>query len=332
MKQCSLRLLTILLTMALLLGSIAGCGSTQTPETTGAAEPAVSRIAKEKLDGKKIIFVGNSYTFWGHAVLQKGYSILDQETRTGDHGLFYQLCKAMGAEVSVTNWCFGAHDLTDMLCEPCQRDLPCKDVVHFEHITDRSFDYVVLQPYVERNYAGELNLHLQPMLEFFQEANPDVKFLLAVPHMAWEKNYVWVKDLETLDRSNIIVCNWGRMLHEIANGTVQVPGAKQPYARPTFVVSASAEDGHHQNMLGGYLTVAMVYSAITGQSAVGLPYDFCDDAAINSKFDLESYQQQYYVYEPYTNFVEVFRSQADMQGLQQLIDVYLKEENNTTKE
>lgn len=327
MKRSCLRFLSIVLILTVLLGSIAGCGNTQAPETTGAAEPTVSQAAKEKLDGKKIAFVGNSYTFWGYAVLEKGYSILDQQSRNGDRGLFYQLCKAMGAEVSVTNWCFGAHDLTDMLCEPCRRELTCKGIPHFEYMTDRSFDYVVLQPYVERNYAGELNLHLQPMLDFFREANPDVKFLLVVPHMAWEKDYVWVKELDKLDRSNITVCNWGRMFHEIANGTMQVPGAVQSYGRPTFVISASEQDGHHQNMLGGYLTAAMVYSAITGQSAVGLPYDFCDDPAVHPKFDLESYKQLYYVYEPYTNFVEVFRSPADMQGLQQLVDVYLKDGN-----
>ena len=68
----------------------------------------------------------------------------------------------------------------------------------------------------------------------------------------------------------------------------------------------------------------MVYCAITGESAVGLPYDFCDDSTINKDFDLEAYKEEKYTYEKFTNFIEVFQSPEDMNGLQQLIDQYLK--------
>ena len=67
----------------------------------------------------------------------------------------------------------------------------------------------------------------------------------------------------------------------------------------------------------------MVYSAITGDSAVGQPYGFCDDPTVDPQFDLEAYKEKRYVYEPHTNFIEVFRSEADMTGLQQLVDQYL---------
>ena len=83
------------------------------------------------------------------------------------------------------------------------------------------------------------------------------------------------------------------------------------------------KDGHHQNLLAGYLTAMMTYCAITGESAVGQSYDFCDNSALNPKFDLEAFKAEYYTFDPYTNFIEVFQSEPDMKGLQQLVDQYI---------
>jgi hypothetical protein len=71
----------------------------------------------------------------------------------------------------------------------------------------------------------------------------------------------------------------------------------------------------------------MAYCAITGESAVGQPYEFCFDKSINSKFNLDPYQ---YVsksdYPNYTtNMADVFMSAEDMLGIQMLIDRYLAE-------
>ena len=68
----------------------------------------------------------------------------------------------------------------------------------------------------------------------------------------------------------------------------------------------------------------MTYCAITGESAVGQEYSFCDDNTIQPSFGFEKYRNRFYVYAPETNFIEVFRSDADMKGLQQLIDLYLR--------
>ncbi len=318
----------LLLALSSLLTCL-GCTPAEPAETTEAttAKPAASQAARDALEGKKIIFVGNSYTHVGRVVFELGVDNLDQDTRSNDKGYFYQLCKAMGIEVSVTSWTFGGHDLTDSLGSSCTRNASCSGKDHASFLTDRNFDYVALQLYIERQYIGDMNAHLQPMMDMFRQANPDVKFLLLVPHMAYDKGYSWLNDLEAMDRSDIIVCNWGKMLHDIVGGTVQVPGATQSYARPTFVVGKDESDGHHQNLLVGYLTAAMVYSAITGDSAEGLPYDFCDDSSIDPRFDMEAFKKSHYIYEPYTNYIEVYRSEADMQGLQQLIDQYLRSEN-----
>ena len=320
------RFLAILITLVCLF-SCFGCAADAPAETTEPTQAGASAAALEALDGKNIIFVGNSYTHVGKVVFSVGNNNLDQSMRENDRGYFYQLCKARGIDVSVTSWTFGAHDLTASLGHNCSQNT-CKNVDHLSHLTDPRFDYVALQLYIERAYTGDLNTHLQPLMDIFRQANPDVKFLLLIPHMAYDRNYAWVKDLAALELPDVTVCNWGGMLYDIVRGKVQVPGATQPYSRPTFVVSRDENDGHHQNLLVGYLTAAMVYSAITGESAVGLPYGFCDDLTINPEFNMEAFKQKNYVYDTYTNFVEVYNSPADMNGLQQLIDQYLQTGNS----
>ncbi len=325
------RILTLILALALLL-SLAACGAapaetTAAPtETTAATEPAPTwPTGKEALQGKKIIFIGNSYTFWGQTVIYKDQDVLTQDARSFDHGYFYQLCKANGMEVSVTNWTFGGHDITAMFGRPCNKgDEKCLDEYHEYFIKDAWFDYVCIQPYQEKDYAGDIVTHLEYTMDFFRKVNPNVRFLLLVPQMAPEKGYRWYKDIQELEAEGVRICNWGGMLHDISQGTTAVPGATQTYARSSFV---NSKDDHHENLLAGYLTTLFVYCAITGESAVGQPYDFCNDSSLNSLFDFELFKGKNYPDNGVTNFIEIFESEADMQGLQQLTDQYLADFN-----
>ena len=125
------KLFSLFLSLVLLL-SIAACGNaptspaaTQSDTTTAAKQPAPTEVTQpqittsqeaiEALDGKKILFVGNSYTYYGRVVINQGYDVLTQKERTDNRGLFYYLCQEKGIDVEVTNWVFGGHDLTDTL-------------------------------------------------------------------------------------------------------------------------------------------------------------------------------------------------------------------------
>lgn len=324
----------ISLILAALLPIFAGCGAaasgkTDTPAATTEDKQAVSANAMEKLDGKRVIFIGNSFTQAANAVLPHDYDELTQKERMGNKGYFYQLCKNAGAEVDVTAWTFGGHYINDIFTDSCTASAkPCVGKNHLGYLTDHYYDYVVFQAYKERIESGVLMDVLEPVMELFREANPNVKFLLLVPHMAVEKNVFWIDQLEELAASGITICNWGAILHDICQKTVEVPGATQPYGRQTFVISVDQKDGYHQNILAGYLTALMTYCAITGDSAVGQPYEFCYDPSVNSRFlKLEDYKAKKYVYETYSNFDAVFRSEPDMKGLQQLVDQYIEKYN-----
>ena len=325
------RIITLLLALCLTLSMLAACGTqsaTPTETTAAVTEPATEATApiltgKEALQGKKIIFLGNSYTFWGQAVIHKGYEVLSQKERSNDPGYFYQLCKANGVDVEVTNWTYGSHDITDITGKTCNAQRDCQDQSHPYFLTDPYFDYVAIQLYVEKQYMGNLQKHLQTTMDFFREANPNVRFLLLVPHQAYEKNYSWVNDLDDLDDS-VLVCNWGAMAHDLSQGNAQVPGGTLEYSRSTFVV---AKDNHHQTLLAGYITSLMVYCAITGESALDQPYAFCDDSSLNAKFNLDLFLENNFPDGATSNFAEVFRSEQDMQGVQQLTDEYIAKYN-----
>jgi hypothetical protein len=95
------------------------------------------------LHGKKILFIGNSYTFYGNTVIHKGYTVLTRERRDNDPGYFYQLCKANGVDVSVTNWTFGSHNLTDFFAENgCDAHRDCHGHRHQDYLEDGYIYYV----------------------------------------------------------------------------------------------------------------------------------------------------------------------------------------------
>ena len=253
------KLISLLLVVGLCAALFAACGGQATPteapaaETTAAPTEATTPQASiDALDGKKVLFIGNSYTYWGSVVINVTCTNSSQQDRSHDKGLFYQLCKEKGINADVTNWVFAGHDLTDMTGEECLcADADCCGTNHISYLQDRFFDYVCIQPFFESEYTGDIVSHLTPTMELFKAANPDVKFLLLVPHATFFRNFKWKGELQAAADAGITVVNWGGMLDDIANKVVEVPGATQQYFFNSFVISKSEKDGHHQNLLAG---------------------------------------------------------------------------------
>ena len=275
------------------------------------------------LDGKKVIFIGNSHTYYGKTVLEKKQSVLTQAARSNDQGYFYQICKSRGAEVSVTNWTFGNHDFTDLF-ENCTADRGCDGVDHLSHLTDRSFDYVIMQQGSSEGTPEQFVNKCNMVMDIFKAANPDVKFVLLVQRRAHEKNYSWLSGLKVLDEQGVIIVDWGKLIDDLITGETTVPGATLNYNQNSFIICKSSSDGYHPNMLTGYITSLMTYCAITGEAAEGQDCSFCGDTSINSHFSFSSFIGSYYTYNgATTNFDKVFASESDMAGIQRRIDQYL---------
>ncbi|MBR2466009.1 MAG: hypothetical protein IKB38_10730 [Clostridia bacterium] len=269
------------------------------------------------LNRKKFIFIGNSYLFWGKTVLESGAKT--QEERQNDQGYFYQLCKKMGAEVDVTNWTFGGHGVGSIFsdnCSHCSYD-------HKSYLEDRYYDYVVISPGAESNF----DTTIIKVMDFFREANPDVKFIVMGTACAYGYNstygdtYSYQKDLLAgFEDQGILVADWGGLIDGILKGEYTVPNATQTYSINSFIV----KDGKHGTMLTGYIQSMLIYSLLTGESATSLPYDFCLDTSIREEFDADKFLSVNTTETYETNFVQIFNSEADMNGLQQLVDWVLK--------
>ncbi|MBE7035762.1 MAG: hypothetical protein E7403_00550 [Ruminococcaceae bacterium] len=276
---------------------------------------------RHALDGKKVLFIGNSMTFHGYTVFRKSRTVLELSTRRNDMGYFYQLAKTNGAEPAVTNWTWGGHALKDIFSHTCTADRECKGLDHLTHFTDYDFDYVFMQEGSLKNANPENAMNLA---EKFKEVNPDTKFFILIPSSYYFSNIDGDAYVDAFKDTDIKVVNWGKMVVDIANGNVKVPGAKEEYNKNSFIVALSETDGHHPNLLTGYVTALMAYCAATGESAVGQEYAFCGDTTLSSEFDFDKYVKDYYVYDnATTNFPQIFASQEDMKGIQQLADQYL---------
>ena len=300
---------------------------TETPTDTEKEEEPEKPLGKEALQGKKVLVIGNSHTYFGKLVIEKTQSILTQKERSNDEGYFYQLCKANGVDVSVTNWAFGNHDFTDLF-ENCTADRGCDNVKHLDYLTDRNFDYVIMQQGVAAQAEEEFLEKCQMVMDIFKEANPDVKFVFLVQRRLYENQYQWRGAIKKLPEMGVMVADWGAIVDDVITGKTVVPGATVEFDQNSFIIRKSESDGYHPNMLAGYITALMAYCVITGEQAVGQPYEFATDKTISSKFNTAIFKSNYYKYKSAkTNFDVVLKSEADIRGIQALVDQYIEEKN-----
>ncbi|MBQ7036763.1 MAG: hypothetical protein IJN74_04655 [Clostridia bacterium] len=337
------KLTASLLLIAVAVSLFAGCA--KTPK----ADPKV----KAALDGKKVLFVGCSYTYYGGTVnpADKDNAVLELNERINDNGFFAQLCRANGAEVNVVDWTFGGHALKALLgTEPCSLHSLCLTRTpsgHLADLTDRAYDYVILNEIYRRGESAEEILEsVKGYAKIFKDANPNVKLFYIVHDGVYTANTgydnEWLRSVSLIEKEGITILDWGTLVWDVINGKAQVPGATLPFSKNSFIVSKDHTDGYHPNPLTGYLFALMTFSAITGVDAVGQPYDFCYKKEsgvypISMWLQLDYFKESHYRYddketpdvnERKTNFIEVFNSEADMKGLQSLVNTYLADDTN----
>lgn len=291
------------------------------------------------LDGKKIIFIGNSYTYYGQTVLYKELKYLRQDQRVNDKGYFYQLCLANGENVNVTNWTFGGHFLGDLFSGNCAANRGCDGTDHKSYITDREYDYVVIQPTYWELKGESSTEYIDMIMEFFRVGNQNTKFIIFVPYSLYGSisHDPGKIDTETLNGlkdyadKGVTIVDWGGLVMDIVDGKVTVSGSNLDYNQNTFVISKSKNDGYHPNMLSGYIMSLMTYCAITGSSPSNQTYDFCNNSSLNTTskdylYSFDNFIEKYYTYKgATTNFPEVFASDTDMVSIQALIAAHLEE-------
>jgi hypothetical protein len=311
------------------------------------------RVYDHILDGKKILFIGNSYTYYGHLVETRTWDVKNIKSllnRFNDkEGGFYQLCKQNGADISITNWSWSGHSLKDMFSGNCQnkdRHPGYDHLADLRKYTDMVYDYVVIQPQSRVADIKEHEEEIKYICDIFREKNSDVKFVYSICPRFYTRadalDKIFTDNIYAIaDKYDLMVANWGKLIADILSGEATVENSTEKYTNNTFIVSKSEADGYHPNTLTGYITTQMIYSLITGEEAVGEDYTFYTDASLGSFFNLEKVLKNYYTYDnispaesenkltgdDLTNFPEIFASKTDMAGIQKLIDEYINANN-----
>lgn len=269
-----------------------------------------AEYAGGSLDGARVMFVGNSFTYYG------GCTAVKNEIVSHDKGYFYQAALAMGDEVNVTAVTYGgavlrgsdkAKSLYDILVDS-----------HPNHYgSGKELDPFYAQDYVILQQAGENPSNNEESTRAIMALfPPETKFCFFVHHHnVWRNHNHIIRTAQVLrDEGSAIYLPAGHLIYDVWTGKTAVPGAKLVYNQDSFCVNQE-NDRYHPNYLNGYLTALTVYYAITGRSIAECPYDFVKKST------------QYYTNGATSNYTEILASNADMQGLKMLVEQYVNEYN-----
>ena len=283
-----------------------------------------------KYSGKKAIFIGNSFIYWGGCVTFITNDDYNESLRYagGDKGYFNEVCKSNGVNMDVYNYTYGSKNL-EWIYSNKLKSLPSSFL--------GDIDYVFISE------AGENNSSIVSTVEKISALFTKAEEIVYLAH---ENNFSSnhtsiINALPTFSQKGLKVVAWGKLVYDVYKGNVKVPNATQTYNKNSFVKHSTGTmstdaavtrvdfsgDSFHQNPLAGYITAQMCFSALTGTSSVGQKYEFCWDKTIAPQYDLQNFVTHQYNNGQTTNFVEIFKSPADMAGLQVLMDKYLEKYN-----
>ena len=266
------------------------------------------------LDGKKVMFIGNSFLYYGGAVNN------DSPKKT-DNGWFKDICRANGEDVTVYDCTYGAHHLYDFTSKGCKSG-SCHDGKDLLSGLDlKSIDYVFISE------SGNNNANfIRDVKNVMKRFPSKTKFIYLSHSYTYIKNHTNItKKLSELQKLGVGVVEWGKLVDDIIDGRTAVPGATVTYKKTTFIKNKG--DTHHPNPLAGYITAQMAYCAVTGKSAVGQMPDVYN-VGDNNKYGkgalgYSAYISKHYSSSSATNFKTVLKSKKDMEGLQKLMNKYL---------
>lgn len=286
----------------------------------------VSLCAKSRLslDGKKVVFIGNSFIYYGGCVQ-------DGNQRHLDEGMFYQICKSHGEHTEVYDCTYGGHYLRDFTKKGClSQNLHKKVHHHCPGLGTYLLDSVPLNDIdaVFLSEAGADNkLFMDDVKAVMREfSNPKTKFYYLVHTYTYYRQHCNILNrLPELDRMGVTVVPWGEVAYDLTEGLARLKGSKFDYQPTTFIKNNG--DRHHPNPLSGYLTALMAYCALTDESAVGQPYDFVEKVMPTKLFVAKHYKEC-----GDTNYPQILASKQEMRRLQKMVDKVLKKTKKQQKQ
>ncbi len=277
----------------------------ETPDTPDTPEPR---------KGTKILFTGNSLTYYGEVIISPGGS------PSQDPGIFEKIAKSKGVtDLTVTNFCYGGAGYVDGRDSASKDGLPStySDYGIYQLLTylhpnyygkGETMDDIYDQDYVFLQQRGSnLSASYEQAKKVMALFPPTVKFLVMTTHYDYKNSNVYQANKKLHDADGVTVIPWGDLVTNVWNN--QIYGMDFTYKKADFVIT---KDDVHPNYLAGYIAAQMSYCAIYGGSAVGSDYSFVK-RTIGS----------YYTSEAQTQFPQVLANASEMEKIQKLIDGFL---------
>ena len=282
---------------------------TRTCPDCGYSEEQLLDMAEEEpeyksLDKKTVMFLGNSFVYYGYCVMEGGQG-------NADRGYFYQICKSNGEAVNVYDYVWGGITL--------------KEIYNEKLNTAKAKQIIAKTDVVFMSEAGQNNAALVTDIQNIMDLFPEKTEFFYLNH-AYTVSCDHRKIMDSfplLKKMGVGIVNWGALAYEVWAGQTKVPGGTLKYNKNSFVVNK--QDSHHQNMLSGYLTAQMAYCAYTLRSAQGQDYTITTNKKLNTAFNVNNYISSFYNPNT-TNLDKILASEADMRGFQVLMDRYLEKE------
>lgn len=275
-------------------------------------EETMKYSAVTPLDGKRVMFAGNSMLYYGEVVINTNGS------PTSKKGIFEKVAESFGDKVAVTNFTYGSAGFFDGRSKASTDGLPANmsnygiyqlmTTLHPNYYgnpdgkTMDSFydqDFVIFQQ--RGAHVADTYAQLGKLAKLFP---PKTKFAVMITHYDIAEKANNLAALKKTQADGWIILPWGELVSDLWNGKVSGMGYK--YTRRDFVIT---KDNQHPNYLTGYIEALMTYCALTGNSAVGADYSFV------------SRSLGYYTGgAAETQFVTVLGDTAEMERLQKLTD------------
>ncbi len=269
---------------------------------------------KVSLDGKTVLFIGNSFVYYGGAV-EHG------SQKKTDKGFFYEICQANGENCTVYDCTYGSHHLYDFTSSGCKSGSCHSGADLLKGVPLSSIDYVFISE------SGDNNSNfVKDVKNIIKRFPSTTKFVYLAHSYTYSKNHTKIiNNLDNLQDLGVDIVVWGKLVDDVIDGRVSVPGATVKHKKTSYIKNDG--DTYHPNPLAGYITAQMAYCAVTGKTAVGqMPnlYSIGDTIKYGkSAVGYSAYISTHYKSSSDTNFKTIMKSQADIQGLQKLMDEYL---------
>lgn len=289
-----------------------------------AQDPRLRRLTEykimktERLDQKKILFAGNSLTFYGELIINKNGRPTDGE------GIFEKVARSYGDEVRVTNFTFGGAGFVDGRRSHASDGLDesigeygiyqlmkAYHPDHYNNAEDNALDSFYDQDVVvlQQRGAGIANSYEQAKL-IAALFPPTTRFAVLLTTYDAGNPATTGAALRSSRNDGWTIVPAGQLAYDLYKGRLADRGLE--YERSDFVVT---KDNVHPNYLMGYLKALGCYCALTGSSALG-----ADRSFVKRSTELYNSPDE-------TRFCEILDSDEQMSIFQKLLDEYIEKEN-----